>query len=353
MPHEWASKHEMQKSQLDKVLAAIAALGKEGELSIDGRGVRVTSPDRVLWPKSDVGPEVSKRDLVEYFVRMEAMWLRHLHSRPLTLVRMPAGLEGGKRFFQRHWDAALPDFVDSVEIYTEDQHQAERYLLADNLATLVWMAQNATMEVHTWYSRVEPEGHPDDYSSSEAAVDSSALEYPDVMVFDLDPSVAGGKKLEPKAFQRVRDTAKALGEELDRLGLKAWIKTSGKSGIHASVPLKREYTYTEVRAFAKEIGERLVKSNPDLVTLERLIADRGEKVYFDYNQNARGKSLVSVYSPRATEGAPVSFPFDWSDLESIYPSDFTVHTVPGLVAKSGDPWRDLFKNRQELNGIDH
>lgn len=331
------------------VVDALDSDSPELELEVEGHTIHLSSLDKVLWPAS-AGHPVTKRDLLRYLANVAEAMLRHLSDRPVTLVRMPAGL-AGKRFYQRHQEGRLPEYLDTVDAYTPDRHGPQRYLLVNDLASLMWLGQMNTMEVHAWYSRTDPrpEGLGTDYASSEESVEASALEYPDFMVFDLDPSVPGGKRLTKEAFDRVRRTAKALGEELDRLGLMAWLKTSGKSGVHAMVPIRRQYPYTVVREFAEKIGERLVAKEPKLITLEREIEERGSRVYFDYSQNARGKSLAAVYSPRAAKGAPVSFPIEWEELEDIYPTDFTISNVPKLLAK-GDPWEKILDRRQEIDG---
>jgi bifunctional non-homologous end joining protein LigD len=331
----------------DKVLDALRSDAKDLDLEIDGHPLHLSSLDKVLFPGPN-GRAITKRGLLEYLVEVHEPMLRHLRDRPVTLVRMPSGLKG-QRFYQRHQEGKLPGFLQTVEIYTPDRDGPQRYLLINDLSSLLWLGQMNTMEIHAWYSRTDPmpENLPTDFDSSETSVEKSALEYPDYMVFDLDPSVPGGKRLTKEAFDRVRRTAEALHEDLDALGLEGWLKTSGKSGIHVLIPIAREYSYDRVRALAESIGKRIVERLPKLTTMEREIDDRGSRVYIDYSQNARGKSLAAVYSPRAAQGAPVSYPIQWKDLDTVYPTDFTIHNVPDLL-KRGDPWAAILTKRQEL-----
>ncbi len=308
----------------------------------------VTSLDKPLWPHR------TKRDLLLYLLAVSQSILPHLRSRPLTMVRLPSGL-GGKKFVQRHWDHKPPEFVRTAEIYTQDRRRAETYLICDNLATLLWLGQNACLELHTWYSRVDAEGYGTNFSESLESVEASALEYPDFMVFDLDPGdtvrATGDKSLTRESFSRLVGVAKALRERLAVAGLNSLIKTSGKSGLHMIVPIERKYPFGWVRTIAEEFARSLVAENPNIVTVETSIAERGERVYIDYGQNARGKSLACVYSPRAVPGATVSFPIEWDRLDAVFPTDFDMSNVPKLLEQQVDKWKGLPSERQALPPI--
>jgi bifunctional non-homologous end joining protein LigD len=284
--------------------------------------------------------------------------LPHLRDRPLTLTRYPNGIDG-KHFFQKHWEHGLPEFVDTVRLFSEHNDVDGEYLICNNLPTLLWLGQLANIELHTWYSRVnpEPDGHhlPLTFSGSAENIDSSLLNYADFMVFDLDPYIYSGREakgaepaLNRKAFEKTSQVAVWLKELLDSLELPTYIKTTGKTGLHVYVPILRKLDYDSVRAIAETIGRYLMQEHPDEITMEWSVQKRTGKVFFDHNQNTRGKTLASLYSARPVPEASVSMPVRWDELPKIYPPDFTILTAPQRLAQTGDLWADILEHKADL-----
>jgi bifunctional non-homologous end joining protein LigD len=343
------------------VLAQLEEGRDEILLQVGSWEVKLTSLSKVLWPAHGDVPAVTKRDLVAYFAKVSGWMLPHLRDRPLSLVRLPDGLDG-QRFFQKHWDQSLPPFVDRVDIWSSHNDRAGEYILCNNLPTLLWLGQNSVLEIHPWYSRIDPSpdapGLPSDFSSSEAALSESVLNYPDFIVFDLDPYIYSGREgkgeepeLNRKAFEATVEVAQALKGSLDALKLRAFLKTSGKTGLHVYLPIERSLAFDVVRTVAETFGRHLMKEMPDKITMEWSVAKRPGKVFFDHNQNVRGKTLVSLLSPRPAPGAPVSFPIRWEDLGKVYPADFHVGNVPALLEARGDDWADIHAVKQSLEAL--
>jgi bifunctional non-homologous end joining protein LigD len=315
----------------------------------DGHEVSLTHLDKELWPRLGGRPALTKRDLLIYLARVSPHLLRHLHDRPLTLSRYPDGI-GGEHFFQKHWHSPVPDFVATVGL-SEESKEGE-YLLCNNLATLLWLGQVADLEFHAWFSRISPGPDTADRDAD------SLTRYPDFIVFDLDPYIYSGKEpkgaepeLNRKAFDRTCQAALWLKESLDELSLASFIKTSGKTGLHIHVPIVRQLEYAPVRAAAKTICQAVLRRHPGEITTEWAVEKRAGKVFLDYNQNVRGKTLAAIYSPRPTPGATVSAPLRWDELGKVYPTDFTILNIPGRLARLGDLWRNMMKSRGDLRQL--
>jgi bifunctional non-homologous end joining protein LigD len=329
-------------------------------LHVDGHDVPVTNLDKALWPAVSRRKEITKRFLLRYFTRASPWMLPHLSDRPLFATRFPNGI-GGKSFYQKHWDDP-PPFARSVAIYSSHGDTDGDYLVCENLATLLWLGQMAGLELHAWYSRTEPA--PDAvargrrFTGSEAALEKSVLNYPDFVVFDLDPYLYSGREsrgaepeLNRRAFNRTRRLALQVREHLESLGLATWVKTSGRTGLHLYLPITRDLDFDAAREVAETIARHTLRERPREVTIEWAVERRRGKIFFDYNQNSRGKSLAVPYSPRRHPGATVSTPVRWDELETIYPTDFTLRTVPDRLESVGDPWQDILDAKQDLPGI--
>lgn len=327
-------------------------------LSVEGHRVSVSNLDKTLWPAAEGFEAYTKRDLLRYFAAISPWLLDHLRERPLTFARYPEGIDG-EYFYQKHWEHELPPFVTSVNIFSEHHRKSGEYMVCDNLATLLWLAQIADIELHSWYSRIgpEPDGHHLglDFSSSLYGLESSLLNYPDFMVIDLDPYIYSGKEkpgaepeLDRDAYKKTCEIALTIKDTLDALTLPSYLKTSGKTGLHIYVPITRRFDYDQVRAMAQTIGLHILRQRPKEVTMDWSVPKRTGKIFFDHNQNARGKTLASVYSPRAALGAPVSTPLDWSEIFDVYPTQFNLKTTPERVAAIGDLWTDILRNKHDL-----
>ncbi len=348
-------------NDIDSILEQFAQPKSDLTIMVNGEAIKYSSLDRVLWPAYDGQPAVTKRDLAMYYAKVSPYILPHLKDRPLAFVRCPDGI-GGEHFFQKHWEKGLPDYAEEVAIWSSHNSRSSKYLMVNNLPTLMWLSQISVLEIHPWYSRANPEpdatGLPLDTATSEDTLDASVLSYPDFMVIDLDPNIRSGKEqegdepeLNEKAFKMTVEAAVGLKEMLDNLKLTGYLKTSGKTGLHVYIPIERNLTFSVVRPLCETLGRHLMQIMPDVITMEWAVKKRPEKIFFDHNQNVRGKTLVSVFSPRPAPGAPVSFPIDWSQLKTVYPMQYTIKSTPAALAKAGDRWRDILARKQDLHSL--
>jgi bifunctional non-homologous end joining protein LigD len=342
------------------VLKQLDASKDRVTLRVDGHDVPVTNLDKVLWPGAGTRKAVTKRCLMRYLARVSGWMLPHLADRPLFVTRFPNGI-GGKSFYQKHWDDP-PPFARTVAIYSSQGDTDGDYLVCENLATLLWLGQMRSLELHAWYSRTEPApdgvAHGRRFTGSEAALEKSVLNYPDFVVFDLDPYDYSGREtrgaepeLHRRAFNRTRKLALQVREQLESVGLATWVKTSGRTGLHLYLPIERDLDFDAARELAKTIAGHALKQRSRDVTIDWSVERRRGKIFFDYNQNSRGKSLAVPYSPRRHPSATVSTPVRWEELEAIYPTDFTLRTVPDRLEAVGDPWHDILEAKQDLGTI--
>jgi bifunctional non-homologous end joining protein LigD len=271
---------------------------------------------------------------------------------------MPDGIRG-QRFFQKHWEQARPDFVKSINVFSGHKDEKHEYLLCENLPTLLWLAQSGTLEFHIWHSRARP--GPDspvkatDYDASLESLEESILNYPDYVVFDIDPYIYSGKEAkgaEPElntvAFEKGKEVAFRLRELLGTMSLEPIVKTSGKTGLHVFVPIKRTIDFDAARHVSELVGRHLQALNPKDVTVEWSVPKRTGKIFMDYNMNVRGKTLNVAYSPRGEPGAPVSMPLTWDELATAHPLDFRLTNAAERLARTGDRWHDALNIKQSL-----
>jgi bifunctional non-homologous end joining protein LigD len=286
----------------------------DGEIEFDdGRTLRVSSLDKVYFPRDGI----TKGALMRYYAQVAPVLLPIMAGRPLGLKRYPEGI-AGHSFFQQN-ATKYPRVVRVERIETESGEIAPRFVGGD-LPTLLYVVQIGAIALHAWQSRV------------------GSLDDADYSTIDLDP----GKGVK---FARVVELARVVGSTLRELGLNAALKTSGSRGIHITIPLPPRTSYADSTALAQGIGERVVADRPELATLERRIEDRPRgTIYVDVQQNARGKSVVSPYSARARNGAPVSAALRWPELTGTLRLDrFTVRTMPRRLARVGDLWGDVLR----------
>jgi bifunctional non-homologous end joining protein LigD len=347
-------------TEIDSVLSQLKNTATQVDLSVAGARIRLTNLERVYWPAQARGkPAITKRDLITYLARVSPYMLPHLKDRPLTMIRMPEGIDG-ERFFQKHWDQAKPDFVETVELFSDHKDEKHRYILANNLPTLLWLGQDGTLEFHVMHSRAS--AAPDcvnqntDYSSSLEALKNSVLNYPDYLVFDIDPYIYSGleaKGAEPelnaRGFTVGRRVAFWLRALLRQMSLDAIVKTSGKTGLHVFVPIDRTVTFDAARHICETVGRHLMKMHPKEITMDWAVDKRTGKIFIDYNMNVRGKTLNVAYSPRGVPGAPISMPLTWEELEAAEVMDFTITSAPARLEKTGDRWQDALSNKFSLS----
>lgn len=343
-----------------RLLAELGAAPENVTLEVAGEAVTVTHLDRVYWPAEPSLHQaaVTKRDLLSYLVAVAPLILPHTMDRPLTIFRWPTGIHG-RRVLQKHGDMTLPSFVERTYIFSEAKGHADQYLLCNNLPTLLWLAHMAVLEFHVWHSRVR--AGPDtpitstDFASSTRDLQQSIIEYPDYILFDLDPFLYAGTETRPKqpelnapAFAMVKDIARSLKALLDGMSLVSRVKTSGKTGLHVVVPIRRTVPYAVARELARLIASHLLRQHPREITLQWTVEKRVGKVFVDANMNVRGKSITAPFSPRGIAGAPVSMPFDWRELDAIYPLDFRVPAFTASSRKLRDVWADLEARKQAI-----
>jgi DNA ligase D len=286
-----------------------------------GRELRVTSPERVIFPPTERSVAVTKLDIVEYYLAVSEGIVRALERRPTTLERWPKGVHpgivlstrekgGGDAFFQKRIPHGAPDYVQTARIEFPSGRHADE-ICPTEVATVAWAAQMGTLTFHPWPVRSDDVDHPDE------------------LRIDLDPQT--GTDFDDAV--RVAAEARALLEELGWVG---YPKTSGGRGVHVYVRIAPRWSFTEVRRAAIAFGRELERRLPGEVTTNWWKEERGERIFVDYNQNARDRTIASAYSVRPKPGAPVSAPVTWDELTEVAPEDFTVATMPARFAEVGD-----------------
>ena len=269
------------------------------------RQVRISSPDREIWPG------ISKWDLAGYTAAVGPAQLRALGDRPVTLQRFPSGVSG-EEFFSKNPPRGAPEWARTV-MCTYPSGRQHPQLVIDEVATAVWAVQMNTITFHPWPVRTANTDNPDE------------------LRIDLDPQPG-------RSFADIIEAARALGDLLRELELTPWVKTSGSRGLHIYARIAPEFEFLDVRHGVIAIARELERRLPDLVTTAWWKEERGEKIFVDFNQANRDRTIASAYSPRPLDGAPVSMPVRWEDLDEITMSDFTVRTVPRLLDSDGDAW---------------
>jgi bifunctional non-homologous end joining protein LigD len=347
---------------IDEVLEQIARPVEKMNLVVAADKVSLTNLDKPLWPEWQGERPLTKRDLLVYFARVSPYLLPQMRDRPITLTRYPNGIHES-HFYQKHWETKLPRYVEVTTVWSEQFSRDQEYLICNNLPTLLWLGQLADIELHTWYSRISPEPDAQDVpeykGGGEKAFDASRLNFPDYIVFDLDPYIYSGEEkkgaepeLNRKAFLKTCDVAYWLKELLDGMSLSSFVKTTGKTGLHIYVPILRQFDYGTVRAAAETIGRFLVRAHPRDITMEWSVPKRTGKVFFDHNQNTKGKTLASVYSPRPVPWAGVSVPLRWDELRDVYPSEFTIlNTLDRIEQVGGDLWQNILAEKHDLSAM--
>ncbi len=280
--------------------------GSREIVQIDGHPVAITNLEKVYWPESGI----TKYDLIDYYIQISETILPHLKDRPQSLHRHPNGIidEG---FYQKD-NENVPEWMETVPIFSESSERDVAYLLCQNAASLIYMANLGCIEINPWNSKV------------------GQLENPDYGIIDLDPP-------EGMDFKKVITVALEFRKIMGITEITGYCKTSGSKGLHIYVPMGGQYTYDVVRNFIKLLCHFVVNRHPKIATLERRIKDRKGKIYLDYLQNRKGQTVASVYSVRPVKGAQVSAPIQWEELEKgIVPSDFTIRNMMARYDKIGD-----------------
>ena len=277
----------------------------------------ITHPEKLLFPEDGI----TKGDLAAYYEAVAPVMLPHLRGRPLTMERFPAGISK-KGFWQKDVSRGFPEWLERVKVSKKDG--VVNHPIITDTRSLLWVANQNTITHHVWTSRV-----PD-------------LGYPDVCVFDLDPSVE-----DPAAL---RAAAIGLRDLLEELTLPSWIKTTGSKGFHIVVPLDRKTRMGQVERFAHAVGRLFASLAPDQLTQEFSKADRGGRIYIDTGRNGYSATFAAAYTVRARRGAPVSAPCTWDEVErgEVEPRTFTVSNMADRVTQVGDLWADMRRRGRSL-----
>jgi bifunctional non-homologous end joining protein LigD len=282
------------------------------------RDVEITRPEKSLFPSG-----ITKADLAHYYERVSDTMLRHIAGHPLNLERYPDGIEG-HRIMQQSASDYFPEWIERARVPKKGGHVD--HVVADDAATLVYLAGQACITPHAWLSR------------------SDRLDRPDRIIIDLDPSGSD----DPDA---VRTAAQSIGELLRELGLEPWVMTTGSRGYHVTVPLQRRATFDDVRPLTRSIAELAAAREPRVFTTEQRKAKREGKILIDVMRNAYAHTAVAPYAVRARPEAPVATPLHWEELSdpSTRPDRWTLRAVPSRVSRDGDAWRDIRKRPQTIS----
>jgi bifunctional non-homologous end joining protein LigD len=282
------------------------------------RTVSITHADRVVFAQAGV----TKLDLARHYAAVGPVMVPHVRDRPIAVQSFPQGI-AGKGFFVKNVQKHFPDWIATAQVPKREGGEL-RQVLANEPATLVYLAGQNAITPHIWTARAD------------------RLEQPDRIVFDLDPAT--------KRFAEVRAAARALGDLLRDLGFEPFAMTTGSRGLHVVVALRRRADYAQVNAFAREVGAALAETSPSKLTTEFRIAKRGDRIFVDVHRNAYAQHAVAPYAVRALPKAPVATPLHWDELSDrkLSPQGWTVKTIQDRLADGGDPWRDIARTARAL-----
>jgi bifunctional non-homologous end joining protein LigD len=279
------------------------------------RSVEVSHPDKVLFPADGI----TKANLAAYYRDVAATMLPYLRDRPLHMDRYPEGL-GGEHWVQKEVPKHFPGWIEAVEV--PKRNGTVNQVVCSDAATLVYLANQATITPHVWLSRTD------------------RIDKPDLMVFDLDP--AGDD------FRVVRAAARLVRELLDQIGLPAFLKTTGSRGLHLAVPLDRRARFDEVRGVARDLARIAAARDPGRLSVEMRKSKRHGRLFVDWLRNSYAQTIAPPYAVRARPGAPVSTPIDWDELGRVGARSYTLANIADRLARNGDPWRGLWRGARGL-----
>lgn len=279
---------------------------------LNNHEISLSNLDKLYWPAE----KITKGDVINYYDAIASFILPYLKNRPMVLKRNPNGIRD-EGFYQKDASPIAPIWMKTANIYSTPTKKTIQYLVCDNKASLLYIANLGCIEMHPWHSRLQE------------------INKPDYIVIDIDPSVKN-------TFDDVVEVAIEIKSTLDKLAIKSYCKTSGATGLHIYIPCSTKYTYSEIRNFAHQLAILVNKRLPHLTTLERSLNKRKtNQIYIDYLQNKKGQTLSSAYSVRARPGATVSTPLEWEEVKiGLDPKSFTIHTIIERLRRKGD----LFKS---------
>jgi bifunctional non-homologous end joining protein LigD len=278
--------------------------------------VRFTNLSRMMYPEGGV----TKKDVIDYYIRIAPRILPFLKDRTLTLHRFPLGVED-KGFYEKDAPEARPDYVGIYTHYSTTADRDVHFVVCNNLDTLLWAANLAALELHISLSTIR------------------SYETPDLLLFDIDPEP-------PLTFSDVCSVGRIVHDHLTDAGIRPYVKTSGKKGLHIVVPLLPGHQFREVREFCHAMGKKIARESPIVVSEFPRSRDPGT-IFIDYLQNAHGKTMASPYSLRSTGNATVSAPLDWNEVwNGVLPEDFNIRT---MLKRTNDPWGKMLDDRQKIS----
>lgn len=285
------------------------------EQKIGGRMLVFTNADKVFWPKEGY----TKGDVINYYNAIYPYIGKYLKGRPESLLRMPNGILS-PGFFHKDAGTNAPDWVDTYKMFSESADKEVNYIVCNDKATLLYMANLGCIEMNPWCSRL------------------GSIDKPDYLVLDIDPS-------EKNTFEQVIEVANVIHEILIRAGADSYPKTSGATGLHIYVPLGAKYTYEQAKDFAHIVAAMTQEQLPEFTSLERSLSKRGKnKIYIDFLQNRKGQTLAAPYSLRPKPGATVSTPLEWSEVRTgLYPTNFTIGNIMARIKEKGDLFAAVLK----------
>jgi bifunctional non-homologous end joining protein LigD len=303
------------------LLEQLRALRTSDAFEVEGRRLRLTNLDKPMWPADGL----TKRDLIAHYIRVAHVLLPYLRDRPLSMQVFPDGIDG-KSFWRKDKPSHAPTWIKS---WTYHGEKTKEYVVVNDLATLVWVANAASIDLHPWHSRID------------------APQQPDWAVFDLDPA-------EGASFESVVTIARLVGVALDHYGLQSALKTTGQTGLQIYVPIRRGPDYTAVRNWVESVSRAVGAIVPDLVSWEWSVRQRTGRVRLDYTQNIINKTLTAPYTVRAVPHAPVSAPITWAELSDpgLRPDSWTIHNIGERLAAVGDLFAPALAGGQELPAPD-
>ncbi len=280
--------------------------------------VEISNRDKVFFPNS----KYTKGDLIDYYEKISELMIPYMKDRPISMLRFPDGIND-KQFYQKDAPDYFPDWIEVKRVKKQDGGSTN-YVICSNTATLVYLANQACITPHIWLSKKDK------------------LDYPDRMIFDLDPS--------DNDFSKVKSVAGKLKKFLEKdLNLPVYLMTTGSRGLHVVIPLERSSNFDEVRDFARTVAKHLEAENPEEITTATHINKRGNKLYMDTARNGFGQTSVAPYAIRPIEGAPVATPIDWEELENpaLTPQTYNIKNIFLRLEKKTDSWRDI--NRHSVS----
>ena len=293
-------------------------------IEVDGHELELSSLEKVLFPDSGVtkGDRVTKGDVIDYYRRIVRVMLPHIKDHPVTMQRFPDGIDA-KGFYHKQMPDYFPEWIESAKVEVLESGEIQDEVLPNNAATLVYLANQYTITLHIWLSRVD------------------RLYYPDRMIFDLDP---------PVEFEAARSTAILVKELLEEVGLAPFVMTTGSRGLHVVTPLDRSAHFDETRDFARDLAQRLADRHPDTLTTEMRKAEREGRLFLDYVRNGYGATGVAPYSLRPRPGAPVATPLSWDELRDpdLRADTYNLRNIWDRLDKITDPWQGMMRNGRGL-----